>query len=55
MFVPAGTPAPVVDRLSRELAAVLREPDVRTRLEGMGAEVIRARLNFSPLPTLWEC
>ena len=40
VFVPAGTPAPVVDRLSRELAAVLREPDVRTRLEGMGAEVI---------------
>jgi len=40
VFVPAGTPAPVVDRLSRELAAVLREPDVRTRLEAMGAEAI---------------
>jgi len=40
VFVPAGTPAPVVDRLSKELSAVMREPDVRTRLEAMGAEVI---------------
>lgn len=36
----AAAGQPVLDRLSRELAAVLREPDVRTRLEGMGAEVI---------------
>lgn len=40
VFVPAGTPAAVVDRLSKELAAVVRDPEVRTRLEGMGAEVI---------------
>lgn len=40
VFAPAATPAPVVERLSKELAAVLAEPDVRTRLEGMGAEVV---------------
>jgi tripartite-type tricarboxylate transporter receptor subunit TctC len=40
VFVPAGTPAAVVDRLSKELAAVVRDPEVRARLEGMGAEVI---------------
>ena len=40
VFVPAGTPAPVVERLSKELSAVMRDPDVRARLEGMGAEVI---------------
>jgi tripartite-type tricarboxylate transporter receptor subunit TctC len=40
VFVPAGTPAPVVERLSKELSAVMREPEVRARLEAMGAEVI---------------
>jgi tripartite-type tricarboxylate transporter receptor subunit TctC len=40
VFVPTATPAPVVERLSKELAAVLKEPDVRTRLEAMGAEVV---------------
>ena len=40
VFVPAGTPAPVVERLSKELAATLRDPEVRTRLEALGAEVI---------------
>ncbi|MEO5736231.1 MAG: tripartite tricarboxylate transporter substrate-binding protein, partial [Variovorax sp.] len=40
VFVPTGTPAPIVDRLSRELAAVLKDPDVHARLEAIGAEVI---------------
>jgi tripartite-type tricarboxylate transporter receptor subunit TctC len=40
VFAPAATPAPVVERLAKELAAVLAEPDVRSRLEGMGAEVV---------------
>jgi len=40
VFVPAGTPATVVERLSKEVAATLREPEVRTRLEALGAEVI---------------
>jgi tripartite-type tricarboxylate transporter receptor subunit TctC len=40
VFVPAGTPAPVVERLSKELAATLTDPEVRGRLEALGAEVI---------------
>ena len=40
VFVPTATPPPIVERLSKELAAVLKEPDVRARLEAMGAEVI---------------
>ncbi len=40
VFVPAGTPAPVVERMSKELAATLKDPEVRTRLEALGAEVI---------------
>jgi len=40
VFVPTGTPAPIVDRLTKELAAVLQEPDVKSRLEALGAEVI---------------
>lgn len=40
VFVPAATPAPVVERLSREFAATLKDPEVRTRLEALGAEVI---------------
>jgi tripartite-type tricarboxylate transporter receptor subunit TctC len=40
VFVPAGTPAPVVERLSKEFSATLKDPEVRTRLEALGAEVI---------------
>ncbi len=40
MFVPAGTPPAVAERLSKELAAVLQDPEVRKRLEATGAEVI---------------
>ena len=40
VFVPTGTPAAVTERLSRELAAVLQDPEVRKRLEATGAEVI---------------
>lgn len=29
MLAPAGTPAPVVARLNREVAAILAEPDVQ--------------------------
>ena len=44
VFVPAGTPAPIVDRLSKELAAVMKDPDVQSRLEALGAEVIGSSL-----------
>ncbi|MDB5732082.1 MAG: putative Bug-like extra-cytoplasmic solute receptor, family [Variovorax sp.] len=40
VFVPAGTPAPVIDRLSKDIAATLQDREVRTRLEALGAEVI---------------
>ena len=40
VFVPAGTPTPVAERLSKEFAATLKDPEVRGRLEALGAEVI---------------
>jgi tripartite-type tricarboxylate transporter receptor subunit TctC len=40
MFVPAQTPPAVVDRLAKEVAATLQEPEVRARLEALGAEVV---------------
>jgi tripartite-type tricarboxylate transporter receptor subunit TctC len=42
ILVPRGTPTPVVERLATELAAVLQEPEVKSRLQAMGAEVIGA-------------
>jgi len=36
MYVPAGTPAPVVQRLSSTLEKVLQEPDVVQKLLGLG-------------------
>lgn len=35
-FLPAGTPAPIVDRLHKELAAALSLPEVKSRIEGLG-------------------
>ncbi len=33
---PAGTPQPVIDRLNREIGAVLATPEVRARLQALG-------------------
>src|SRR4051794_6585297 len=38
IFVPSGTPRPIVERLQRELAAALEEPQSRARLQGAGFE-----------------
>ena len=38
LFAPAGTPKPIVDRLSAETRAALGAPDVRKRLIDLGAE-----------------
>jgi tripartite-type tricarboxylate transporter receptor subunit TctC len=38
MLAPAGTPAPVVEKLSKELARVLQIPEVSSRMKGMGAD-----------------
>jgi tripartite-type tricarboxylate transporter receptor subunit TctC len=39
VLVPAGTPAPIVARLSTELTRIIRSPDIRARLTAQGAEV----------------
>ncbi|CAG9182262.1 hypothetical protein LMG23992_04700 [Cupriavidus laharis] len=36
----AGTPAPVVDRLSREIATVLQEPELKATLASNGYEPV---------------
>ena len=38
LFAPAGTPKPLVDRLSSETRAALSAGDVRKRLVDLGAE-----------------
>ena len=38
VLAPSGTPPEVVDRLARELASILRQDDVRSRLAPMGLE-----------------
>ena len=39
VFVPAGTPRPLVLRLHSEIARALAAPDIKTRMAAMGAEV----------------
>ncbi len=38
LLAPRGTPDAILDRLSEEVGAVLRQPDVITRIRGFGAE-----------------
>ncbi|RZI93207.1 MAG: tripartite tricarboxylate transporter substrate binding protein, partial [Variovorax sp.] len=38
IFVPAGTPAPVIDRLHTEIRAILAKPDMQDKLKGFGME-----------------
>lgn len=38
VFAPAGTPQPIVDRLARELSAIVGTPEVQARLRNMGVE-----------------
>ena len=40
LFAPAGTPAPIVERLYEATAAALALPDVRDKLREQGAEVV---------------
>ncbi|SAI71429.1 putattive exported protein [Bordetella ansorpii] len=41
VYAPKGTPKPIVDRLSREIAAILKEPDVQEKLgKTMGMELV---------------
>jgi len=38
--VPAGTPRPIVDKLSRDIGVIMRAPDVRTRYSSDAAETV---------------
>ena len=38
LFVRAGTPRPIIDKLNAEIVRILNAPDVREKLLGMGAE-----------------
>jgi tripartite-type tricarboxylate transporter receptor subunit TctC len=38
LFAPAGTPSPIVERLNREVNAMLADPEAKQRFAGMGAE-----------------
>ncbi|MEH3085715.1 MAG: tripartite tricarboxylate transporter substrate binding protein [Xylophilus ampelinus] len=40
VFAPAGTPEPVVAKLQATLAEAMRQPEIRSRLAGVGAEPI---------------
>ncbi|MEY4751304.1 MAG: hypothetical protein RIQ60_3518 [Pseudomonadota bacterium] len=39
MYVTAGTPRPVVERLAAELTAAFKLPDVAARIKGLGGEI----------------
>lgn len=39
LYVTAGTPRPVVERLAAELTAALKLPDVQARIKGLGGEL----------------
>ena len=36
MFAPAGTPRPILNQISKEVARILDLPDIKERLQGMG-------------------
>ena len=37
---PAGTPQTIVDRLNKEIVAILNTPEIKERLAAMGATVV---------------
>lgn len=39
LYVTAGTPRPVVERLAAELTAALKTPEVASRIKGLGGEI----------------
>jgi tripartite-type tricarboxylate transporter receptor subunit TctC len=40
IFVPAGTPKAVVDRLAKEIAIILARPDVKEKFHNIGLPVV---------------
>jgi tripartite-type tricarboxylate transporter receptor subunit TctC len=51
LFAPAGTPPRIVDRLHADLVKAMQTPDVRSKLEGIGADgsVSRSPAEFAAL------
>jgi tripartite-type tricarboxylate transporter receptor subunit TctC len=45
LFVPAGTPRPILEKLNMELSAALKDPAVRQGFEKAGAETMMLSLN----------
>jgi tripartite-type tricarboxylate transporter receptor subunit TctC len=39
VFAPAGTPRPVVDKLYKDMHAILQKPEVQKRLQGLGITI----------------
>ncbi|MEG2632442.1 MAG: tripartite tricarboxylate transporter substrate-binding protein, partial [Comamonas sp.] len=39
-FMPAGTPAPIVEKLGKTLNEAMNDPEVKKRLSAIGAEPI---------------
>jgi tripartite-type tricarboxylate transporter receptor subunit TctC len=42
VYAPAGTPQPIIDQLTRDVAWALNQPDTKQRLTDVGAEVVAA-------------
>lgn len=40
VYAPKGTPKPIIDRLYADIAAALKQPDVRDKLGNLGMEVV---------------
>ncbi len=39
-YAPTGTPKPVISRLNAEIVSILKQPDVKSRFQGLGTEVL---------------
>lgn len=48
-FAPVRTPEPILDRLEREIVAIVEQSEVRTRIEGFGMQpALMRRAQFGP-------
>ena len=43
MLVPVGTPKEIVDRLQREIAAIVAQPEVKKQLEALGSDPVASK------------
>jgi tripartite-type tricarboxylate transporter receptor subunit TctC len=54
LVVPAGTPSSIVTRLNREVVEILATPELRSRLEALGAEAVGSTPEASQARVLAE-